>query len=223
MKILVIAFALIGIAYGENSASFGLWIVDSQPFAESVKLTVNELQLEGFSKVAPDLSFGSIASVEMKDFMVPLQRTEGRGDMFHKVDGVLVKLQLGPEQVQMVSTLLRANIGKRVLLRLGLSPIATAEIHMITSLDGTGTKHINFTNLAPGPRVGPQIRGAEGDKYIYIHYMNNKDAEDIRALLSKLIQPKAEQPVAGQPATQPADMARAKDQPTTPTSKDGPR
>ena len=225
MKMLFTAFAcvLIGTASAEGTASLGLWIVDSQPFADAVKSTVNELRLDGYAKIAPDLSLDSIASVEKMDFIVPLERTEGRGDLFLKPDGVLVKLQLGPEQVPMVAALLRANVGKRVLLRLGDTPIAAAEIHMITSLDGTGTKHIKFSNFSSSPQVWPQVWGAASDKNINLHYRNDKDADGIFASLTKLIQPKTEQAGAGQPATKPAEKGPAKNQPSTPTPKELPR
>jgi len=62
-------------------------------------------------------------------------------------------------------------------------------------------------------------------------YSSPKEEDEIRGLLQKQIKlfeeraakVKAEQAGADQPATKPADKAPVKDQPPTPTSKDGPR
>ena len=98
---------------------------------------------------------------------------------------------------------LTTNLGKGQLIVLNL---------------GDGTDKMAYFEAAPGVTLYANLgTGTHLEDFIKIVSSVHQVAEPYN------VKPKAEQPGAGQPATQPADKSPVKDQPSTPTSKDTPR
>jgi hypothetical protein len=222
MKTYLIALlcALINSVCAEDTVPLGLWIVETKPFPDSVPVDVKELQFFGYCRTEPNIRIASLAAVNTKNVPVHCQMVEGRhSDMDYVKTTFEVRFKLDSKPKKELWDLLTENVGKRILLRLGEKNICYGQIVKVPSPKNPNTLHTAIS----GRWYWTLISADEINDDITLCYQDNDHAMAMRESLQKLVKPRTEQPGAGQPATQPADKDPAKDQLSTPTSKDAPR
>lgn len=120
-----------------------LWIVETKPFPNSIQVDVKELQIIGFATTAPSLGFASLAAVNKKKIEVYCQKVEGRiSDSDHWRNEFEVKVQLSAEQRKALWELLRVNVGKEFLLRMGDTNIWNGTIETSQSPKDPNLPHV---------------------------------------------------------------------------------
>jgi len=194
MKTYLIALlcALINSVCAEDA--LGLWIVETKPFPNSIQVDVKE-KFFGYATTAPNLRFESLAAVNKKKIEVYCQMVEGRrSDSDYVRTEFDVKFQPSAEQRKALWELLRANVGKRFLLRLGDTNVWSGYIVSSQSPKDPNPPHIYIEG--PGLHLS-RMSATELKIDIKLRYRNDDHADATLSALQRFVKNPTEQAADG--------------------------